>query len=419
MGRASCGCRDILPCRFRPVRLAGGLRDARRARLRPVCGRPLRRGTRRAGGCRRYCRRRRRIRRRIRPRPCVGLAGRDDRRLRESNGSGGRGGPGRHSGPMRNQAQLIAYVDRCSGGVFRDLQRLLEGPLRAAFGGVHLLPFFDPIDGADAGFDPIDHTAVDPRVGSWDDVRALASRTDIMADMIVNHISRWSPQFTDFDARGDASPYAGLFLTFSRVFPRGASDADLLALHAIRPGLPFTGHRTAHGEHVLLWTTFTSEQVDIDVHHREGQRNLDAILARFEEAGIRAIRIDAAGFAVKKAGTSCFMIPETLAFIADLTARARARGLEVLVEMHGHYLDQARIATQVDWVYDFALPPLLLHTLYTRDATSLRKWIDIRPANSITVLDTHDGIGVLDAGPGGAIGDERPGLLTLAEIRAL
>ena len=317
---------------------------------------------------------------------------------------------------MKNQAQLITYVDRLSGGGLRDLARLLDGPLRDAFGGVHLLPFFYPIDGADAGFDPIDHTQVDPQLGSWEDVRALASRTEIMADMIVNHISRRSPQFIDFDARGDASPYAGLFLTFARVFPRGASEADLLALHAIRPGLPFTQHQTTHGERVLLWSTFTSEQIDIDVHHPEGRRYLDAILARFEDAGIRAIRIDAAGFAVKKAGTSCFMIAETLAFIADLTARARSRGLEVLVEVHGHYLDQAQIAPQVDWVYDFVLPPLVLHTLYTRDATSLRRWIDIRPKNSVTVLDTHDGIGVLDAGPDR---DGRPSLLTAGEIRAV
>jgi sucrose phosphorylase len=320
---------------------------------------------------------------------------------------------------MKNQAQLIAYADRCSGGAFRDLQRLLDGPLREAFGGVHVLPFFYPIDGADAGFDPIDHTEVDPRLGSWDDVRALASRTEMMADMIVNHISRRSPQFVDFDTRGGASPYAGLFLTFPRVFPRGASEADLLALHAIRPGLPFTQHQTTHGERVLLWTTFTSEQIDIDVHDPEGQRYLDAILTRFQSAGIRAIRVDAGGFAVKKAGTSCFMIPETLAFIADLTARAHAHGLEVLVEMHGHHLDQARLARQVDWVYDFVLPPLVLHTLYARDATSLRRWIDIRPGNSISVLDTHDGIGVLDAGPGGNEGDERPGLLRREEIRAL
>ena len=57
------------------------------------------------------------------------------------------------------------------------------------------------------------------------------------------------------------------------------------------------------------------------------------------------------------------MIPETFAFIADLTAQAHARGMEVLVEVHGHYRDQLAIAGQVDWVYDFALPPLVLHTL--------------------------------------------------------
>ena len=224
---------------------------------------------------------------------------------------------------MKNQAQLVTYVDRLSGGGFRELARLVDGPLAGAFGGVHVLPFFYPIDGADAGFDPIDHTAVDPQLGTWDEVRALASRTEIMADLIVNHISRRSPQFLDFDVRGDASPYAGLFLTYQRVFPQGATEADLLAIHAIRPGLPLTQHQTARGTRVLLWTTFTSEQIDIDVHHPEGRRYLDAFLARFQEAGIRAIRVDAAGFAVKKAGTSCFMIPETLAFIADLTARAQ------------------------------------------------------------------------------------------------
>ena len=310
---------------------------------------------------------------------------------------------------MKNQAQLITYVDRLSGGTFRDLQRLLDGALAGAFGGVHVLPFFHPIDGADAGFDPIDHTQVDHRLGTWDDVAALAARTDVMADVIVNHISRRSPQFQDYDQQGESSPYAGMFLTYARVFPQGAHESDLRALQTIRLGLPFTKHRTARDEPVILWTTFTSEQIDIDVQHPEGRRYLTAVLTRLHAAGIRAIRLDAVGFAIKKAGTSCFMIPETFTFIDAITAQAHALGIEVLVEVHGHYQDQLEVARRVDWAYDFALPPLMLHTLYMRDSLALRRWLEMRPQNIITVLDTHDGIGVVDA----------EGLLAVQEIGAL
>lgn len=319
---------------------------------------------------------------------------------------------------MKNQAQLIAYVDRFPGGTFRDLQLLLEGPLQGAFGGVHVLPFFHPIDGADAGFDPIDHTQVDPRLGTWDDVAALAARTDVMADVIVNHVSRHSPQFVDYDHRGEDSPYAGMFLTYSHVFPDGAREPELLALNTPRPSLPFTAHQTTRGTHVLLWTTFTNDQIDIDVFHPEGQRYLANILGRLHGAGIRAIRLDAVGFAVKKAGTSCFMIPETFAFIDGITAQAHALGMEVLVEVHGHYQDQIDVACQVDWVYDFALPPLVLHTLYTRDASALKRWLAIRPRNAVNVLDTHDGIGVLDVDAARDSG-RAAGLLPAHDIDAL
>jgi sucrose phosphorylase len=319
---------------------------------------------------------------------------------------------------MRNQPQLIAYVDRLPGGTFRDLQQLLDGPLGGVFGGVHVLPFFHPIDGADAGFDPIDHTEVDRRLGTWSDVAALAARTDVMADLIVNHVSRGSLRFQDYDRRGPDSPYAGMFLTYSRVFPQGAGESDLLALHTIRPSLPLTVHDAAHGARLLLWTTFTSEQIDIDVTHVEGRRYLAEVLARFHDAGITAVRLDAVGFAVKKGGTSCFMIPETFAFIGELTAQAHALGIEVLVEMHGHFDDQIALARQVDWVYDFALPPLVLHTIYTRDATALQRWLAIRPTNCVTVLDTHDGIGVQDVG-GDSRRPERVALLSRPAVAAV
>ena len=103
------------------------------------------------------------------------------------------------------------------------------------------------------------------------------------------------------------------------------------------------------------------------------------------------IRLDAVGYAIKKPGTSCFMIPETFDFISELTEKARSLGIEVLVEIHSHYLKQIEIAKKVDWVYDFALPPLVLHAIFQADSKPLAKWLSISPRNAVTVLDTHDG----------------------------
>src|SRR5512147_964054 len=104
---------------------------------------------------------------------------------------------------MRNCVHLITYANRLGGGRLEDLQRLLDGPLNGVFGGVHILPFFYPLNGADAGFDPIDHTAVDPSIGTWQNIADLSSTLEITADLIVNHISSKSPQFQDFLKNGD------------------------------------------------------------------------------------------------------------------------------------------------------------------------------------------------------------------------
>ena len=314
---------------------------------------------------------------------------------------------------MRNQVQLIAYADRL-GGSLPALGRLLDGPLAGLFGGVHVLPFFLPYDGADAGFDPVDHLTVDPRLGGWDDLRRLGATRDTVADLIVNHVSDRSPPFTDVVERGDRSPHAGMFLTYGRVFPSGAAEADLVRIVRPRPGLPFTTVALG-GRQRLAWTTFTSAQIDLDVHHPAARRYLSAVLRRLAGAGVAMVRLDAVGYAVKTPGTSCFLTPETYVFIEDVAGEARRLGMQVLAEIHAHHRFAVDASAHVDRVYDFVLAPLILHALCTGDGGPLRGWLGRRPANTVTVLETHDGLGMIDAAPGRGV----DGPLSGAQIEAL
>lgn len=319
---------------------------------------------------------------------------------------------------MRNQPQLIAYGDRLAGDL-PGLRDLLTGALAGAFGGVHVLPFYVPIDGSDAGFDPVDHSCVDPRLGTWSDVAELGTAVDVMADLIVNHVSIDSAQFTDWRLHGDDSVHRSLFLSPVEVFGGRMPTAEERAvIYRPRPTPPFHDVEFADGSTHTVWSTFTHEQIDIDVEHEAGWEYLVGILDRFCEANVGLVRLDAVGYAIKRAGTACFMIPETYAFIDRLAGAARERGMDVLVEVHGYHQDQIDVARRVDHVYDFALPPLAIDALTTGDDEPLRAWIAIRPDNAINVLDTHDGIGVIDVGVDQR-DRSRPGLLSPERIHDL
>lgn len=319
---------------------------------------------------------------------------------------------------MRNQPQLIAYADRLAGDL-AGLRDVLTDELAGAFGGVHVLPFFVPIDGSDAGFDPVDHSCVDPRLGSWADVAGLGTVVDVMVDLIVNHVSINSAQFADWRLHGDESAHAPMFLSPLDVFDgRMPSDRERAAIYRPRPTPPFHAVEFSDGSIRSVWSTFTHEQIDLDVESAAGWAYLTGILDRFGDAKVEHVRLDAIGYAIKRADTSCFMIPETYEFIDQLAAAARKRGMDVLVEVHGYHCDQIDVASRVDRVYDFALPPLTIDALTTGDAEPLRAWIGMRPNNAINVLDTHDGIGVIDVGVDQR-DRSRPGLLPPERIHEL
>jgi sucrose phosphorylase len=304
---------------------------------------------------------------------------------------------------------ILVYAERV-GGNLAEIEKLLADQLKD-FDGIHVLPFFHPYDGDDAGFDPIDHTIVDPRLGSWADFKRISKTHEVTADLIVNHASNLSPEFLDWQEKGDKSEYAGMFLTYDAVFPNGGSEADITSFYRPRPGFPFTAYEVA-GERRLVWTTFMPSQVDIDIKHERGMDYLKRILEALKSGGVKVVRLDAVGYAVKTPGTDSFMTQETLEFVKEITDLIHSYDMRVLVEVHAHYTQQLDIAPLVDLIYDFQTAPLLLHSFFTGTVDRLDNWFKLRPKNCLNVLDTHDGYGVIDGGPIGG----RPGLITQEEM---
>lgn len=317
---------------------------------------------------------------------------------------------------MTDGVQLITYPNRLAGDL-AGLADLLDDSLHGLFTGVHVLPFYSYIDGADAGFDPTNHREVDPRVGSWADVDRLAERVQLCSDLIVNHISVDSPWAHHAIEHGELSPHAGMLLTFDTVFPEGAREEDLLAIYRPRPRLPFTAMRVGDRRR-LLWTTFTPTQIDLDIASPRTWEYLSGVLELLARHGVRLVRLDAVGYMAKTAGTSCFLTESTLTVVDQLAREAHRLGLRTLAEVHASHHAVRRVVDWVDHVYDFALPPLVLHALHSGEVDPLLSWLDERPANCVTVLDTHDGIGLVDVGPDPTDPESR-GLLAPRQIDAL
>lgn len=294
--------------------------------------------------------------------------------------------------------QLITYPDSLGGGL-RAIGDLLDGPLDGIFRGVHVLPPF-PSSG-DRGFAPLTYAEIEPRFGDWKDIERLAARHDVVLDVMINHLSRRSPEFQDFERRGRESANADLFVTLDKIWPDGHPPAeDIARIFLRKPNAPFsTITIEATGDQERVWTSFGtadwSEQIDLDVRSSATRRLIEGWLRGLRRHGVRVIRLDAVGYVIKRAGTSCFMVePEIWTFLAWITELAAAHGLLVLPEVHDRIETHRRLTAHGQWTYDFVLPGLVLHAFVTGEARQLAAHLAASPARQFTTLDSHDGIPV-------------------------
>lgn len=298
---------------------------------------------------------------------------------------------------VKNQAMLITYSDSL-GSNLKDLKYVLEKYLKDVIGGVHILPFF-PSSG-DRGFAPMDYTKVDPAFGDWEDIRALAQDYYLMFDFMVNHISAQSPYFQDFLAKKDGSEWRNLFIRYKEFWKETGGEPTQEQIDLIykrKPRAPYRMAEFADGTSEKVWCTFDEQQVDLDVAHPVTKKFIKDNLTFLCEQGASIIRLDAFAYANKKIGTNCFFVePDIWDTLKECTDVLEAHNVSVLPEIHEHYTIQLKIAEHDYYVYDFALPMLILHTLFSGRVDRLVHWMEICPRKQFTTLDTHDGIGVVD-----------------------
>lgn len=297
---------------------------------------------------------------------------------------------------IKNKTVLITYADSL-GENLQDLHQILDNKLKGAIGGVHLLPFF-PSTG-DRGFAPSDYTKVDSKFGNWADVEAIGEQYYLMFDFMINHISRESDFFQDFKEKGTNSKYADMFIRYDKFWPEGRpTKADIDLIYKRKDKAPFQKVIFNNGSSEQVWNTFGEEQIDLNVNSEITNDFIRRTLEDLMGHGADVIRLDAFAYAIKKLDTNDFFIePDIWDLLNRIKKITDEKNAIILPEIHEHYSIQHKIAEQGYFIYDFALPMVTLHALYSGKSNQLAKWLEMSPMKQFTTLDTHDGIGVVDA----------------------
>lgn len=306
---------------------------------------------------------------------------------------------------------LITYADQVREAGLTPLaafDRFARDHLLGVVSGIHLLPFYPWT--SDDGFSVQDFFAVAPAYGTWDDITRLGGEFDLMFDAVFNHLSAESGWFRRFLA-GDPA-YRDFFVTVE-------GEPDLSQV--IRPrALPLLTEFAGAGGPQRVWTTFSADQVDLNFKNPAVLVAVVEALLFYVRQGARFIRLDAIAFLWKEPGTTCLHLPQTHRIIQLMRAvlDEAAPQAHLITETNVPHRDNVSYfgdgTNEAQLVYNFALPPLVLHSLQTGDATKLTAWaqslrLPSDRATFFNFLASHDGIGLNPA----------RGILSDEEIAAL
>lgn len=304
-------------------------------------------------------------------------------------------------------AVLIAYgnsIEAPGQAPLQTLKTFVDERFQGAVNVLHVLSFFP--SSSDDGFAVIDYREVDETLGDWRDIHALREHFDLMIDWVLNHCSRRSLWFSDYIS--DFPPY-------NRYFVEAKPDDDLALV--VRPrSTPLLWKVRTHRGDRYVWGTFSDDQMDLDYRNPKVLLEMLDILLFYVRAGMRIVRLDAVAYLWKRVGATCIHLPETheIVKLARDVLRLAAPNTLLLTETNVPYAENRSYFGQVEtWpdgktrtdeaqlIYQFSLPPLLLHALHTGDATYLTRWAQAMEADPpppgcayMNLTASHDGVGL-------------------------
>lgn len=291
---------------------------------------------------------------------------------------------------------LITYGDSFQAPgepTLKTLHRFLKEEVGGGITDVHILPMFEYT--SDDGFSVVDYHTIDPALGSWNEVEDLAGDYRLMFDYVVNHVSKSSRWFQQF-LKGDPA--------YQDYFIERSDDFD--TSRVIRPRtLPLFHTYDRAGKPVQVWTTFSEDQVDLNFHSFAVFMEISEILLDYVDHGASSIRLDAIGFIWKESGTTCMSLEKTHALIRcwkSLLEQYRP-GVQIITETNVPHAENVSYfgdgRNEADMVYQFALPPLVLHTFTTHDSARFMDWLTgvgkvSDRSTYFNFLASHDGVGL-------------------------
>ncbi len=277
----------------------------------------------------------------------------------------------------------------------RTLHEFCDRHLEGSINGMHILPFY-PFS-SDDGFAVIDYQAVNSASGTWDDVRSIAERYRLMADLVINHGSSKSKWFQNFISRKDPG---------KDYFKETSPDEDLSMV--VRPrSTPLRMEVETEDGYRWVWCTFGPDQIDFDFGNPEVLLRFVEIIRFYIENGVRVLRLDAVAFLWKEPGTTSLHDQRTHEIIKLLRTLIDFYDPSIMLITECNVPNRDNLtyfgnSNEAHAIYNFSLPPLLIHTLLTGDCRHLKTWMmSMPPARGGTTyfnfIASHDGVGMRPA----------------------